>query len=669
MKTLALVLVVVLCTCAVHAAVPSTMSYQGVLRDAAGNVVLDASYSMEFSLYTLEIGGTLLWSEGQTLPVVGGIVNATLGHSVPLELPFDETYWLGISIEGESELPRTELTSAPYALHAASAPLALPFTGEVASSGDAFAVINTGSGTAVRGHAGGTGEGGFFSVGNVGSAAAALHAYTDGTGPALYSHAAGGGKAGHFEGDVYVEAGNLGIGVPNPSANLDVAGTAKMGGFQLTDTPSPGLVLTSDASGVGTWQAAAGNIGGGGTADYVPKFTGAATIGNSAIYETGGQVAIGTTTSDGMLTVESAGSEPAVSLTNTSSSTSYHVLRAEREGAMQVNDSVVALIAAESSTGGSFLDCTKLYQSGSASVFWVDLDGGIYSVGGMLISSNETEVIDAYSYHHSADTRVLSGVYAPDGGVAYDATGVYGESKPQDYYGYGGKFVGGYVGAYGLVESTGGQQYYAVKGKCTGGSGTNVGAVGEATGSGTNYGVYGTAGGGAADWAGYFAGDVNVTGTFYNPASALVLDHPLDPAEQYLRQPAVHSDEMKNVYDGVVVLDSAGEAWVELPDWFEALNSDFRYQLTCVGGFAPVYVADEVAGNRFRIAGGDPGMKVSWMLTGVRHDAYAEANGVLVEEQKRADERGKYLQPEAHGAPPELAIGRLEELDDKPSTK
>jgi hypothetical protein len=112
------------------------------------------------------------------------------------------------------------------------------------------------------------------------------------------------------------------------------------------------------------------------------------------------------------------------------------------------------------------------------------------------------------------------------------------------------------------------------------------------------------------------------------------------------------------------VLDPAGEAWVELPDWFEALNTDFRYQLTAIGAPGPnLYVAEEVEGNRFRIAGGDAGMKVSWMLTGVRHDAHAEANRVKVEEEKRFQDRGKYVSPEAHGASPTMTIGRFEESE------
>ena len=51
-----------------------------------------------------------------------------------------------------------------------------------------------------------------------------------------------------------------------------------------------------------------------------------------------------------------------------------------------------------------------------------------------------------------------------------------------------------------------------------------------------------------------------------------------------------------------VVLNEAGEARVDLPEWAEALNDDFRHQLTCIGGVAQVYVADEVADGHFRIA-------------------------------------------------------------------
>jgi hypothetical protein len=101
----------------------------------------------------------------------------------------------------------------------------------------------------------------------------------------------------------------------------------------------------------------------------------------------------------------------------------------------------------------------------------------------------------------------------------------------------------------------------------------------------------------------------------------------------------------------VVTMDAAGRALVSLPDWFGALNKDFRYQLTCIGGFAPVYISSEIIDNHFSIAGGSPGMKVSWMVTGIRKDAYAEKHRLPVEELKAPQDRGTYLSPDAYGLP------------------
>ncbi len=74
---------------------------------------------------------------------------------------------------------------------------------------------------------------------------------------------------------------------------------------------------------------------------------------------------------------------------------------------------------------------------------------------------------------------------------------------------------------------------------------------------------------------------------------------------------------MMNVYNGNAVLDERGEAWVELPEWFEALNRDFRYQLTAIGAPGPsLHVGAKIEGNRFQIGGGGPGLEVSWQVTG-----------------------------------------------------
>lgn len=113
---------------------------------------------------------------------------------------------------------------------------------------------------------------------------------------------------------------------------------------------------------------------------------------------------------------------------------------------------------------------------------------------------------------------------------------------------------------------------------------------------------------------------------------------------------------MKNIYDGVASLDAQGEAIVELPVWFGVLNRDFRYQLTCIGGFAPVYIAEEISENHFKIAGGKAGMKISWMVTGIRQDAWANAHRIPVEEEKPARQRGYYLHPELYGQPADKSI-------------
>jgi len=108
----------------------------------------------------------------------------------------------------------------------------------------------------------------------------------------------------------------------------------------------------------------------------------------------------------------------------------------------------------------------------------------------------------------------------------------------------------------------------------------------------------------------------NLNGTLSKTAGSLKIDHPLGPEHESLLHSFVALPDMENVYDGVAVLDEWGEAVVELPAYFEALDRGFRYQLTCIGGFAPVYIAEKIIGNRFRIAGGAPGMEVSWQVTG-----------------------------------------------------
>lgn len=167
----------------------------------------------------------------------------------------------------------------------------------------------------------------------------------------------------------------------------------------------------------------------------------------------------------------------------------------------------------------------------------------------------------------------------------------------------------------------------------------------------------------STQWAGLFQGNVLVTGNLVKPGGGFLIDHPEDPANRYLQHSFVESPERKNVYDGIAVLDKKGEAQVKLPKWFAVLNRDFRYQLTCLGQHAPVYIAQEIEGSRFRIAGGPPGLKVSWQVTGIRQDPWAKANPLSAEQEKPAAERGSFLDPALYGQPQEKNLRRAYHQD------
>jgi hypothetical protein len=195
-----------------------------------------------------------------------------------------------------------------------------------------------------------------------------------------------------------------------------------------------------------------------------------------------------------------------------------------------------------------------------------------------------------------------------------------------------------------------GEVGYGVAGIIEGDDGTGV--LGIATGE-RGRGVQGSGG----LWAGWFNGNINVTGNCTGCAGPTKIDHPLDPEHKYLYHSSVQSPDMKTIYDGVVTLDANGEAEVVLPEWFEALNKEFRYQFAPIGAPMPnLYIAEKIKNNRFKIAGGSPGMEVSWMVTGIRHDPYANAHPILVEEDKPADEQGKYLHPTEYGQPESLGV-------------
>lgn len=246
-------------------------------------------------------------------------------------------------------------------------------------------------------------------------------------------------------------------------------------------------------------------------------------------------------------------------------------------------------------------------------------------------------------------------------GVEAEATGggdaVVGRASAGSGVGRG-VFGEGAYGVYGQALSTAtGAGVYGRGGTGVHAEGTLLGVRASATGAGTA--VHGYNGNTSQGYAGFFDGRVHINGPLSKPAGSFRIDHPLHPANKYLQHSFVESPDMKNIYDGVVTTDERGLAAVRMPGWFDALNRDFRYQLTVVGSsFARAIVWRELRDNRFVIRTNRPDTKVSWQVTGIRKDAYAKAHPIEVEVPKRGDEKGRYLAPELFGEPERKAIGR-----------
>jgi hypothetical protein len=277
-------------------------------------------------------------------------------------------------------------------------------------------------------------------------------------------------------------------------------------------------------------------------------------------------------------------------------------------------------------------------------------------------------------------------------GFVGDATGVVGNSITgagvQGISGSGDGVVGQSFGADGRPPGTGvlgtsdtvgvwgtSRAGVAVRGDCTNGFGmlgysvggfgvygvstNNSGVVGHTDGT-SAAGVFGESSG--PGFAGFFNGDVGIAGNLFiagavfKSGGGFMVDHPLDPGNKYLRHSFVESPDMLTVHNGNVTTDADGEATVSLPDYFEALNQDFRYQLTVIGQFAQAIVEQEIGNNQFTIKTDQPRVRVSWQVTGIRQDPWAVANRIAVEEEKTAEDKGRYLHPQLWGRPKEEQI-------------
>ena len=129
-----------------------------------------------------------------------------------------------------------------------------------------------------------------------------------------------------------------------------------------------------------------------------------------------------------------------------------------------------------------------------------------------------------------------------------------------------------------------------------------------------------------------FSGNLAITGSLTKGGGTFVIDHPLDPRNKLLYHSFVESPDVKNIYDGIATLDQNGEAVIGLPNYFMALNKDFRYQFFPHDEAMPdLYIKKEIKDNQFTIAGGVSGGEISWQVTGIRHDPFIEKFPLRVE--------------------------------------
>jgi len=266
-------------------------------------------------------------------------------------------------------------------------------------------------------------------------------------------------------------------------------------------------------------------------------------------------------------------------------------------------------------------------------------------------------------------TGTLSGAgcgiigYAEGTTINTDATvGVYGKAKRGSFtFGvYSENIDSTRLNSFGIYNETRGSLggAYGIYNGMTGHSGSNVyglySYVDLTTNNTIGYGLYSGIGGGPASGtklAGYFFGNVLVSGVLSKSSGTFRIDHPQDPENKYLVHSFVESPDMMNVYNGNIITGADGKALVTLPAYFETLNRDFRYQLTVIGQPAQAWVLEEIKENQFSIQTDKPNVKVSWQVTGVRQDPWAVQHPVIPEEEKLPQHKGKYLNPEVYGKP------------------
>lgn len=321
-------------------------------------------------------------------------------------------------------------------------------------------------------------------------------------------------------------------------------------------------------------------------------------------------------------------------------------------------------------TAGSNVNASSVSAIGSVTAGAVTVGGNVTAGGdvlGSFVQGNAASGTGVQGFTANGESAVFGQNFTASGGAVESAFGVQGLNTATDGIG-----VGGSSNSFGSISHTffGAVPIGVVADSATGfavlaASDNGLAVVAENGGTDDTVVITNSGGGAPLFAAGNVGsmfldanGNLSVTGKITAGTKDFKIDHPLDPANKYLYHASVESSEMMNIYTGTAVMDMSGSAIVTLPDWFEAVNGDFRYQVTAIGAPAPnLHILREIDHNQFVIAGGQAGLKVSWQVTGVRHDAFAKAHPLKVSVPKTEQERGYYIHPELYGAPPEKGLG------------
>lgn len=508
----------------------------------------------------------------------------------------------------------------------------------MATSGTTYAgyFYNTSSGgTAVYGRATATTGntfGGFFESDS--STGTGVLARTGQAGAiALHAINTAGGTAARFSGNISVTS-NVGIGTTTPTSSLHIAAPIPILTIQDSDGSSDQAGYISFQDNSGTER---GYIGYGSTTTPHAYFFNNRTGGNIILGTAGierlivasnGNVGIGTSAPSFRLDVRTTGIIAVSGRTTSAAGTGVF-------GQVDAPTGTTVGVWGESNSN-SGRGVIGLATSGSGNTFGVRGESG--STAGMGVFGL------AYALSGStrggffrSDSSAGVGVHGFVSSITGSTIGVQGiSSSPsgRGVYGEASSGSGATFGVYGFARSTGGAGVY---GQVLPTTGFGVGVWGVCTA--------------AQGWGVYSDGRLGASGT-----KSFRIDHPLDPENKYLLHYCTEGPEPQNVYNGTVITDQSGEAWVELPDYFAEINRDFRYQLTVLDEseeFVLAKVAKKIVGNRFQIRTSRPHVEVCWEVKAVRNDLFVRRHGAPVETDKPEHERGKYQHPELYDQPKE----------------